>query len=182
MGKYKLTLPDKNCDLRKIALGINNHGGTLLNIHPSEREKGEYRITFPGKKDQFCKTLIDANRIFTELEDQKEHKTQLFLSSVKLTCPFCGGNVEIVEGHEGDDGLGDIWKITCEDCPAEMRGDRYEGNNDLFHDELLEIIAFWKSRVDVDTKNAVQVGSKIQETVDTLAQINEILPGVTYGR
>lgn len=41
-------------------------------------------------------------------------------------CPFCGGEARVYESNEGSDGLQEIWIISCDICPAEMRGDRVE--------------------------------------------------------
>jgi len=66
-----------------------------------------------------------------------------------MPCPFCGGKAEIAESFEGDDGLYDIWKISCNECPAEMRGERARVIGDgrtVGSDEREAIVDSWNSR------------------------------------
>lgn len=41
-------------------------------------------------------------------------------------CPFCGGTVTIGESYEGEDDLQEIWIMSCDKCPSEMRGVRVD--------------------------------------------------------
>ena len=63
-----------------------------------------------------------------------------------LCCPFCGGKADINKEGRGEDTLDDVWVVGCISCPAEMVGDRYEGDNDFFKDELLDTIGSWNER------------------------------------
>lgn len=66
-----------------------------------------------------------------------------------LPCPFCGGKAGIEESFEGQDELDDIWKITCNECPAEMRGERARVIGDgriVGKDERKTIVDAWNSR------------------------------------
>lgn len=38
-------------------------------------------------------------------------------------CPFCGSAATIIESSEGEDDV-EIWILSCDKCPAEMRGCR----------------------------------------------------------
>lgn len=70
------------------------------------------------------------------------------VSSDLSSCPFCNGDAVIYDSFEGDDGLDDIWVISCNICPAEMRGRRQENKRlaDRYPDEKESIIKLWNTR------------------------------------
>ena len=85
----------------------------------------------------------DQNQGFREAQQDIQSVSNALLAC----CPFCGSdNVTLSESFEGQDGLDDIWVIECQNCPAEMRGSRYDGESDFFVDEKMKIVSAWNLR------------------------------------